>query len=171
MAFWRPVKIGHDEFSLAHLEPFTFSIIPQKSTANATIAVRFHDHCFTEKFDATRHAEEFRYLHSARHESRAFCLARYELSKRLPDFVRALDGKRVTQTRDGDLVRIELTDGRKYGIFFSLRKQGTNSCTLFVMSAYPFDPAKNVAVTGEMKFNVAVALVLQGKKPKFPPRS
>ena len=41
---------------------------------------------------------------------------------------------------------------------------------MFVISAYPLErPKRQVIGTGEMKFNVAVALVLAGRKPKFPP--
>lgn len=40
---------------------------------------------------------------------------------------------------------------------------------MFVLSAYPLNRARRqIAVTGEMKFEVAVSLVLAGKKPRFP---
>ena len=38
-----------------------------------------------------------------------------------------------------------------------------------MVSAYPLERGQRVAATGEMKFTVALALVMQGKKPKFPP--
>lgn len=172
MPFWKPLKIGSDEYSLSHLEPFIFSVIPKHQNVDVNIYVRFNDHCFTENFDPKKHSEELKTTTSSHHERRAFCPIRYELSKNLPDLIRALDGRRISQTRNGDLVRVEMAGGRSYGIFFTLRREGPNSCRLFVMSAYPFaSDRKVVAVTGEMKFNVAVALVLQGKAPKFPPRN
>jgi hypothetical protein len=52
------------------------------------------------------------------------------------------------------------------GHWAKLEKTGA-ACDMFVMSAYP--PDEDPVATGKMKFNVAVALVLAGKKPKFPP--
>ena len=69
------------------------------------------------------------------------------------------------------LVRVTLGGRREYAIVFTLKKTRPSICEMFVMSAYPLDrPKHQVIATGEMKFNVAVALVLAGKKPKFPPR-
>jgi hypothetical protein len=85
--------------------------------------------------------------------------------------VRGFDAKRVAQTRGGPLVRVMLTNGREYAIFFTLKQAKAWAGELFVISAYALDrPKHQVIATGERKFNVAVALVLAGKKPKFPSR-
>jgi hypothetical protein len=172
MPYWKPIRVGAEEFSLTHLEPFTFVLTPNGWNKQAGVSVRFNDHCFTEKFDGARHDKPLISQHASNHEHRAFCPIRYELSKNLPAFVRGMDGKRVAQTREGNLVRIELANGANYGVFFTLRREDANRCGLFVVSAYPFEKSKKVvAITGEMRFNVAVALVLDGRRPKFPPRN
>lgn len=172
MTYWKPLQIGNNTYDISHLEPFSFQLLPTHSSELALIVVKFNDHCFTEAFNPEKHNSiciSNRYSH---HEKRGFCIDRYNLSKRLPDLIRNLDGKRISQTRFGDLVRVELENGNSYGIFFNLRRIGPKSCDLFVMSAYPFDTKyKMVAATGEMKFNVAVALILAGKRPRFPPRN
>ena len=171
MAYWKPLEIDGNRFPLDHLEPFSFCLIPKGMSETAVINVRFHDHCFTETFSQDRHSTPIITSQSSRHEQRAFCPIRYEHSKTLRGLIEALDGKRITQTREANLVRVESTNGGNYGIFFTLRKDGRMCCSLFVVSAYPFERTEMVvAATGEMKFNVAVALVLQGKPVRFPNR-
>jgi hypothetical protein len=169
MSYWKPLVIDGAIVDLSHLEPFDFQIIPTGVTVPATVHVVFNNHCFSEDFDAKRHDAPLPSTHIAPHEKRGFDIVRYGLSKSLPDHVRDFDGKRIAQTRAGTLVRITLTDGRDYGIFFTLKKTGA-VCEMFVVSAYPLErPKTQVIATGEMRFNVAVVLVLAGKKPKFPP--
>jgi hypothetical protein len=143
-------------------------VLPSGSKQPATIHVTFYNHCFSEDFDAQRHGAPLPDTHVSPFErgKRGFDPVRYELSRLLPALLREIDGQRIAQTRKGTLVRVVLADGRKYGIFFKLEKTGA-ACDMFVMSAYP--PDEDPVATGKMKFNVAVALVLAGKKPKFPP--
>lgn len=170
MLYWKPLTINGITIDLSHLEPFEFQILPKGSMERATIRVVFDDHCFSEEFEAARHGTPLPATHVSSHEERGFDADRYELSKLLPVQVREFDGKRIAQTRTGTLVRITLADGREYAIFFTLSKAGAAACEMFVMSAYPLErPKKSVVATGEMKFNVAVALVFSGKKPKFLP--
>jgi hypothetical protein len=170
MPYWKPLVVDGVVIDLSHLEPFEFQILPKGLTEPATVRAVFNNHCFSAEFDASRHRGPLPATHVSPYEVRGFDLVRYELSKLLPVQVRELDGKRIAQTRTGTLVRITLADGRDYGIFFTLTKMGAAACEMFVMSAYPLErPKKSVVATGEMKFNVAVALVLSGRKPKFPP--
>jgi hypothetical protein len=91
------------------------------------------------------------------------------MSLYLPALIRDLENKRISSTRNGNLVRVELAGGQDYGIFFTLKKQSQKHCVLYVVSAYPLNrPRQQIVATGEMKFAVAVALVLDGKRPKFP---
>lgn len=170
MSYWKPLVVDGNPVDLSHLEPFEFSVIPKGAVEPVAIRVRFNDHCFTEDFNEEKHACPLPETHVARHETRGFSESRYELSKALPGYVRGFDGQRIAQTRTGTLVKITTPDGTRYGIFFTLKKAGSGGCELFVVSAYPLDREPGTVVaTGEMKFNVAVALVLSGKKPKFPP--
>ena len=169
MPYWKPLVVGGASVDLSHLEPFAFSVTPKDWKQPATIHVVFNNHCFSEDFAATRHTAPLPDTHVARFEigKRGFDRIRYELSRLLSALVREFDGRRIAQTRKGTLVRIALADGRDYGIFFTLKKTGKDTCEMFVMSAYP--PDEDPVATGEMRFNVAVARVLEGKKPKFPP--
>lgn len=169
MSYWKPLILDGNPIDLSHLEPFEFEVIPKNLDASAVVRVRFNDHCFTEDFDPGKHACPLPATHVASHETRGFSEARYGHSKNLPTHIRGFDGQRISQTRTGTLVKLTLDDGSQYGIFFTLKRAGPLICDLFVVSAYPLDrPPHAVVATGEMKFNVAVALVLSGKKPKFP---
>lgn len=171
MAYWAPITVGDQTLALAHLEPFEFQVVPKGWNSPATLSVSFHDHCFTETFDPTRHDVALATSQASLHERRAFCPIRYQMSYQLPAFVRGLDGKRVASTRSQNLVRIELANGAEYGVFFTLKREGKRRCGLFVVSAFVLDrPRQSVVTTGEMNFNVAVGMVLDGRQPRFPPR-
>jgi hypothetical protein len=170
MPYWSPLAIDGVTIDLAHLEPFEFQVMPARHTAVATVSVHFHDHCFTETFDPARHAVAIQTNQASAHELRAFNVVRYELSKSLPGIIRALDGQRVASTREGNLVRVTLQDGTTYPMFFTLRRENNRRVKMFVVSAYPWDGPGKLVTTGEMKFNLALAKVLQGQRLHFPPR-
>ena len=170
MPYWKPLVSGGQIVDLSHLEPFDFTIVPLGWTDHATVHVTFNNHCFTCKFDPVRHTEALSERHAARYERRAFDEIRYALSKTLPLHIRALDGQRISRTRTNVLVRIAMEGPYDYAVFFSLQRAGPRQCDLFVMSAYPLARGRHtVAVTGEMRFNLAVARVLEGKSLKFLP--
>ncbi len=171
MAYWKRLVIDGKEISLKHLEPFRFELMPDVSLREFTIEVTFNNHCFNETYDPKRHKASLPTSHSDRHGLRAFNERRYELSQKMPEIIRQLSGKRIAQTRNGTLVRVSLDDGVDYAIYFNLRKMNTELCKMYVVSAYPLEPGQRnrVVATGEMKFEVAVRLVMRGKAPKFPP--
>ena len=170
MPYWKPLIIDGREINLDHLEPFSFPIVPKGWADGALVRVAFNNHCFTEKFAKELHGTPLSIAHVPAHEERGFDQTRYELSKELPAQIRSLDGQRIAQTRTSTLVRVTLASGLVYGIFFVLRRREKALCELFVLSAYPLERAvRSIVTTGEMKFNVAVAKVLEGKKLKFPP--
>ena len=64
-------------------------------------------------------------------------------------------------------MRVTLGGRREYAIVFTLKKTRPSICEMFVMSAYALDrPKHQVIATGEMKFNVPVALALAGKNSR-----
>jgi hypothetical protein len=168
MAYWKTIFVNGVAYGLDHLEPFEFHVVPTGGETQVSIAVRFHDHCFTETFDPDKHTASLVSNQASLHEHRAFSADRYELSKLLPQLVRSLDGQRISSTRDGNLVRVTLQNGLTYPVFFTLRKEGAKRVGLFVVSAYVWGGRSKISTTGEMKFNVAVAKILKGEKPKFP---
>jgi hypothetical protein len=170
MAYWLPLHIDGVAIDLSHLEPFEFSVLPKGSDVEATVSVRFHDHCFTETFDGARHTGHVITTHASTHERRAFSSHRYELSKRLPSIILDLPQRRICSTRQGNLVRITTEDAKVYPVFFTLRHAGGRRMELFVVSAYEWTRDEKIATTGEMKFTVAIAKILRGEKPRFPPQ-
>lgn len=168
MPYWSELIVEDVAIDLSHLEPFEFTILPLGLDGSATISVRFHDHCFSETYDQTKHQSFIRTNQSATGELRAFDSARYELSKRLPEIIRQMDGQKIASTREGNMVKITLQNGQTYPVFFTMRRAGKRRVELFVVSAYAWSKQTAPATTGTMKFNVAVAKVLKGEKPTFP---
>jgi len=172
MSYWPKLLIDGNEIDLSHLEPFDFQSLPRGSTTNARLQVRFNDHCFSRTFEmATDNiAHLLPVAFCGKFEKRVFCTDRYRLSRHLPRFIKALGNKRIASTREGNLVRIEIPDGRQYAIFFTLRRIAAQEASLFVVSAYPLERGKRPADTGEMKFDIALAKILRSEKAKFPHR-
>jgi hypothetical protein len=168
MTYWKPLFVDGTAIDLSHLEPFDFEVIPAGGIKPVTITVKFNDHCFTEDFDATRHDAPLTIDHVSGHETRGFDRVRYELSKNLPLIIRGLDGERISSARKGNLVRVTLQDGQTYPVFFDLRLVRKSRIALFVISAFIWERSDKPTVTGGMNFNVAIAKVLRGERPKFP---
>jgi hypothetical protein len=169
MPYWKPLTVNGKPIDLSHLEPFQFAIVPTGFEFAVTINVYFFNHCFSEAFDEVVHKETLPTTHTSHNEKRAFNRSRYDLSKTLAGHIKNLNGKRISQARHETLIRVTLQDQRQYGIFFTLKKSGDAACDLFVVSAYLLDrPKAQIVVTGEMKFNVAVAKIIEKKKLKFP---
>jgi hypothetical protein len=170
MPYWSPLIDDGVIYDLSHLEPFEFPIIPIGMTDAITLSVRFHDHCFTEEFDPARHVAVCVTNQSSKHEKRAFAPDRYSLSFHLPRIIRNLSGQKIASTREGNLVKITLADGRSYPMFFTLRYSSGRRVEMFVVSAYEWTKANKPATTGQMKFSLVVGKIARREKPKFPPR-
>jgi hypothetical protein len=168
MPFWSELIVEGEATDLSHLEPFQFVVVPIGLEGDATISVRFHDHCFTEIFDPAKHGSAIRTNQASSSEMRAFSAKRYELSKLLPNIVRQMDGQKIASTREGNMVKVTLQNGQTYPVFFTLRRAGKRRVDLFLVSAYVWDKPAAPATTGSMKFNLAVAKVLKGERPVFP---
>jgi hypothetical protein len=168
MAYWKSLVVDGSVYDLSHLEPFLFHALPRGMAEFVTINVRVHDHCFTEAFNPAKHQTSLNSSQYSAHEKRAFDLDRYELSRNLPNFVRQICGKKITSTRNGNLARVELANGDKYAIFFTLRRANNRRADLFVVSAFRWQRSDAVASTGSMKFDVALSKILQRKPLKFP---
>lgn len=170
MPYWMPIAVDGGLIDLSHLEPFELSVMPAGAFEAVTISVRFHDHCFTETYDPERHDGFVVTSQASRHERRAFNPERYRLSRFLPEIIGEIETKRIASTREGNMVRVTLTDGRIYPVFFTLRRENARRLSMFVVSAYAWTRHDRPATTGEMTFRVAVAKVLKGEKPRFPAR-
>jgi hypothetical protein len=168
MPYWSQLVVDGEAIDLSHLEPFEFLVLPIGLERDATISVRFHDHCFSESYDRAKHSSLIRTNQASSSEMRGFSRVRYELSKLLPDIIRQMDGQKIASTREGNMVKVTLQNGRTYPVFFTMRRAGRRRVELFVVSAYVWDKPAAPATTGTMKFNMAVAKILKNERPAFP---
>jgi hypothetical protein len=136
MPYWSKLVVEGEAIDLSHLEPFEFLVLPIGFERDATISVRFHDHCFSESYDPAKHSSVIRSNQASASEIRAFSREWYELSKLLPDIVRQMDGQKIASTREGNMVKVTLQSGQTYPVFFTMRRAGKRRVDLFVVSAY-----------------------------------
>ena len=134
MPYWKPLIVRGEDIDLSRLETFEFEVRPVGSQANATVRVVFNNHCFSEAFDAIKHTVPLSETHVSSHEKRGFARERNELSKSLRGHIQNFPGQRIAQTRTGTLVKVTLSDGRGYGIFFMLKRLNASLCELLVPS-------------------------------------
>jgi hypothetical protein len=169
MTYWNSQLIVDGAIvDLAHLEPFTFSVVPADFNFSVNIHVKFHHHCFSEAVAANTSQIVLRPPHGDAHKPRCFSAERYELSKLLTPLIKEFERKAITRSSDGNLVRIELPNGRSYAIFFTLRKIADRQCEMTVVSAFCPDNPKTIANSGSMKFNLAVCKILRNQPLKMP---
>jgi hypothetical protein len=90
------------------------------------------------------------------------------LRKLLALLIKRFEGKAITRSSNGNLVRIELPNGRSYATFFTLRKIADQQCDMILVSAFCPDNPKTIANSGSMKFNLAVCKILRNQPLKTP---
>jgi hypothetical protein len=169
MAYWKtPLVVDGTVVDLSHLEPFTFSIVPADFVFPVNIHVKFHHHCFSEATVALTSRMVLRPPHGDLHQPRSFSTERFDLSKLLAPLIKEFERKAITRSSNGNLVRIELPNGRSYAIFFTLRKIADRQCEMTVVSAFCPDNPKSIANSGSMKFKLAVCKILRNQPLKMP---
>ncbi len=169
MAYFNYIVDG-SALDLAHLEPRSLTFFVQKLARDLTVDVRFSNHCFTCKFDETRHVAA--YLIMDHRQRRAYDAERYELSHRLPSIVDALPSAAVYLTpTDRNYVYLAKTitdEGRQYPMYFNLRRAPREyhaQLLMIVESAYPVaDRRKVLAGTTKISFAVLCTKVYRGEK-------
>jgi hypothetical protein len=169
MSYWGiPLVVDGQTIDLAHLEPFTFAIVPVDFDYPVNIHVKFHHHCFSEKIGDNSPQAILRPPHGDRHQPRCFSPDRYELSKQLVLLIAGFDRKPISRSSNGNLVRIELPNGRSYAIFFTLRRIANSQCELTVVSAFSPENTRTIASSGSLKFSLAVCKILPNQPLKLP---
>ena len=129
---WKPVKIGHVEYDLSHLNAYQFtSLISQKVV---TIHVEYHsNHVFTD-------VKGTGYKIYANGELRYFCLQRYQDSKLLPKLIKEdllSEYVYVYKSRKGEAIYYKTF--LDYVVFVTLSRSSSNVIRLKVISAYTLD--------------------------------
>jgi len=107
---WRPFTHQGQIYDLAHLHPFNHTFTRAEKGENPAEAFNFEFifglHTFTRgSKDGQPISMDLRYSDSR--ETREFCFTRYELSKQLPDIVRALHCHQCFHTGHGNFFTIQ----------------------------------------------------------------
>ncbi len=160
--------VGKQDVDLDHLAEFDFSF---KTLSGKTVYcfVQFTTHCFSDRYDAARHAEHVVVV-DERGIPRCFDADRYELSKGLKALITGLPGVRVYQTPESNFAIITMQDGREYRVFFNIRKIAKNKVRLYIESAYAPDPERfpvPATVFQKVRFLILVDKVLKGERLEF----
>ena len=175
-AYSVPLDIRGVNYSLSHLDPFTFDVMSNKVPRPLRVNVRFTSHCYTEVFDLDRHpADEPVIMDGIRR--RAFAPDRYALSHRLPALIHGLADPRAkvheasTQRNWMYSTVVEIpAEGTPYNVFFKFsrtvpERQKLSDLELVVESAYPADPARaEPNILGRVSFVLLTGSTFLGKR-------
>lgn len=157
------------EVGCDHLAPFRF-VFDTVTRQGVHCFVQFTTHCFSDKYDPARHAENIVVI-DERGQLRCFDHDRYELSKGLEALIRNLPGNRVYQTPESNFAIINMQDGREYRVFFNVRRLGKKKVRLYVESAYPPDAERFQVVPAtayqKVRFGLLVDRVLSNEPLDF----
>lgn len=172
--FFPTLLVGGAPLNFDHLEPFQFAMATEARPGGATIDVRFSNHCFSELYDAERHAGPHVDVWD-RGQRRVFSQARYDLSLGLRAVMEALPTAPVFLTPEANFVRIVapgVNGPEEYRVYFNARRgsAGVADVAVFVESAYAPDlikqPLKPAQMT-KVRFAVLVDKAIRGEKIKF----
>jgi len=129
--------VGKNSVAFDHLAAFDFTFdTPIRKSVRCV--VQFTTHCFSDKYDATRHAQNV-VVPDERGVLRCFDQDRYDLSKGLEALIRSLPGKKVHQTPESNFAIITMQDGREYRVYFNIRRLRKKELRIYVESAYAPD--------------------------------
>ena len=165
---FRNKTIKGQTFDLSHLAPFEISVTPKAPNAPVfRVGVSFNSHVFTREL-RPEDSPDLTYRDGA--EVRAFCVERYDLSRRLPTIIlQAAIGKAYFSAERNYLL-IDEIDGVSglYAVFFSMvrAKRPPVDTRMFVVSAYakPALPKRLPSIS----FATLVAKTARGETIKRP---
>lgn len=173
----KPVTHNGEELSIDHLAPTQIECPCAPIGRNLIIDVIFANHCYTEKYQEDLHQVENIVLTEAEDRHRVFCPIRYELSKGLPELIKALPDAKVHQTSQSRnyvyVVKLEVED-RPYEIYFMLQradKKAKADLRLTIESAYIDENGSAIRRRpNSIRFFVLAHKVLTNQHVKFAPR-
>jgi hypothetical protein len=175
---WPPHEVAGQAYDLSHLHPIRYPLLlparPNQPAKEVEVRVGFSAHTFTTGCLIAEYPDA-QYSTGPR-DLRKFCPDRYELSKKLPEVVRNLDGRKCFFADRDNYFIVEMPDalpaGFEYWVFFDVRGVGEpGAVLLFVQSAYAGDSTKSPrGRKGEkVGFRVLVSKALQGSRAAPPP--
>jgi hypothetical protein len=158
-------------YNLDHLDPFILSVVFEDITYNALI--EFSCHCFTETFDPAQHDQHAAYTYG--NETRAFDLARYDLSLSLPDRFRALGNNNVYHTKKESfffLRKVNVAGAQlPYLVFFRSFKSKSAAYDVIVEVSSAYTKPNMALYASPVKFSRMIAAQATNKAlPLGPPQ-
>lgn len=172
--YFEPLIVAGERVDFAHLEPFKFIVSTKHRPDGVVIGVRFSNHCFSDKFHATRHSTEATVVWD-RQQRRVFSHSRYGQSFRLRDIIEGLPTADVFYTPEANFVRIVSAGAEgtlEYRVYFRVKKDPGEECDvkLFVESAYSPEDGKRKQTPMHMtrvRFALLIDKTLRGEALKF----
>lgn len=164
MAKFPKKKIRGQEYELAHLDDMTIKV--NEGEDSVIVLITFGCHCFTEKFDASRHTPDLAYHH--RGEKRAFCKIRYALSLSLPGYITGLLGKSVYLTQRGSYFIIR-SNGGNYVVFLNVRRRNGKPHNACVSVESAHIRQQFIQYASPVRFTALVAAKARGHEIKGGP--
>lgn len=181
MIFWEPFEHDGIVYDLSHLHPTQIELIQPGIGGNPercfAIQVIFSLHCFTRSLKGSEASEIEHLIYRDRREDRVFDFGRYELSKRLPEIVKAIDRRACFHSGKGNFFLIELltSEGQRqeYEVYFEASRSGKRGglINLYVQSAYVRDASHKSSQPKKKKIGLFVILHnIQNNKPIRAPK-
>ncbi|CAD0345710.1 hypothetical protein CFBP498_31060 [Xanthomonas hortorum pv. vitians] len=148
------IGIDDAQFSLAHLQPFTYQVIiatPDRAAVAVSVSVEFSSHYVSKGPPKQGPALVFHAGHDdlvidQRRIWRCFHPARYAASALLPDIMRTLDQRPCLFTNGDNFLTMELQElipgdppGAQYEVYFNVAARGRGTVRIYAESAYVRD--------------------------------
>lgn len=142
---WRNFTLNSEIYDLSHLNAHSVEYLDNRDT-NKLITYKFIVtyglHCFTKESEDITEEESQLLMYKGPRESRSFNLERYDLSKQLPEIIKALgqSATLVCHAGYGNYAIVKVVDSKgvkvDYFVVFKVFRE-TKRLRLHVTSAYP----------------------------------
>jgi hypothetical protein len=171
---WKKFIANGQTYDLSHLDAHEVEYLDDRNINNPItyrFIVTYGFHCFTKASDDLTDEQSELLMYRAPKESRPFNIERYQLSKQLPDIIKAL-GEQTTlviHAGYGNYAAVKVLDSKgvevDYFVAFTVFRE-KKKFRLHVMSAYPkYD---GIGKIQKVKFFTIANNLLKGKKLPTP---
>ncbi len=143
MIKWTPFTFDGESYDLTHLHPVRLECKQEANKGKPEriykFQVIFSLHCFTTKKLGD---EDSRLFYRDNRECRVFCFDRYQLSKRLPEIIKDIFGRKCYHTGYSNYFTIEILNQKgvkvEYQVYFTVTKcsKVKGTLNLYIQSAY-----------------------------------
>lgn len=167
---WRNFTLNSEIYDLSHLNAHSVEYRDDRDKNNLItykFIVTYGLHCFTKESEDLTEEESQLLMYKGPRESRPFNLERYDLSKQLPEIIKALgqSATLVCHAGYGNYAIVKVVDSKgvkvDYFVVFQVFKE-SKKLRLHVTSAYP--KYEGIGKIKKVNFFVIVKNLLNNKK-------